>query len=82
MKRPVDGDAAGHPGRTNSLSHHRDRATFIGDHRARNRLELLGVRVLLFTWWDYRGAGATGRPGASGPGRQGLGNERLRRIVS
>ena len=32
---------------------HRDRATFIGDRRARNRLELLGVKVLLFTWWDY-----------------------------
>ena len=46
----------GTPGRTNSLSHHRDRATFIGDHRARNRLELLSVRVLLFTWWDYTGA--------------------------
>lgn len=37
-----------------SLAHHRDRATFIGDRRARNRIELLGVRVLLFTWWDYR----------------------------
>jgi hypothetical protein len=36
-----------------SLAHHRDRATFIGDRRARNRLELLGVKVLLFTWWDY-----------------------------
>ncbi|HMS46858.1 type IV toxin-antitoxin system AbiEi family antitoxin domain-containing protein [Candidatus Neomicrothrix sp.] len=36
-----------------SLAHHLDRATFIGDRRARNRLELLGVKVLLFTWWDY-----------------------------
>ena len=31
----------------------RDRAPFIGDGGARNRLELLGVKVLLFTWWDY-----------------------------
>lgn len=37
-----------------SLAHHRDRATFINDRRARNRLELLGVKVLVFTWWDYR----------------------------
>ncbi len=36
-----------------SLAHHRGRATFIRDRRARNRLELLGLRVLLFTWWDY-----------------------------
>ena len=36
-----------------SLAHHRSRATFVGDRRARNRLELLGLKVLLFTWWDY-----------------------------
>ena len=36
-----------------SLSHHRDRATLLGDRRARNRLELPGLKVLLFTWWDY-----------------------------
>lgn len=37
-----------------SLARHRDRATFINDRRARNRLELLGVKVLLFSWWDFR----------------------------
>ncbi|MEZ5382313.1 MAG: hypothetical protein R2754_11055 [Microthrixaceae bacterium] len=37
-----------------SLAHHRDRATFMRDRQARNRLELAGIKVLTFTWWDFR----------------------------